>query len=96
MANAEREPKPTIPDNMMNDAGDYICPRHEAVLLKSTWPSILRIGIPVYYCPSMDDGPRCSLSFSPLIGVIRPVADERGEIDPDELYDIVRAVARAI
>jgi uncharacterized protein (DUF433 family) len=93
---AEREIEQVIPDNMRNDAGEYICPRHKATLRKCDWPSVLRSGVPVYFCPSKDDGPWCTLCISPRIGVIRPVGDKRGNIIPDELYPIVMAVANAV
>ena len=93
---AEREIEQVIPDNMRNDAGEYICPRHKATLEKCYWPSILRSGVPVYFCPSKDDGPWCTLCISPRIGIIRPVGDKRGNIIPDELYPIVMAVANAV
>ena len=92
----ERELEQVIPDNMRNDAGEYICPRHKARLEKSGWAPVMSSGVPVYYCPSKDDGPRCALSISPLIGVIRPVGDKRGEIRVDELRPILMAVQNAV
>ncbi len=73
-----------------NESGEYICPLHGATLMQTNWPSARREGIIAYYCPSKDDGPRCTLSISPQLGVIRHVQDHRGEINPKQLLQLAK------
>ena len=73
--------------------GSYYCPRHGAKLMPCRWPVAGYLRVAVFYCPSRADGYRCTVSMSPdaQIGIIRDVQDDRGEISPEQLQQLVLA-----